>query len=79
MSSRAAGAKEDVDWRAPRFAARHVQDIDVPVIDLEALVRRNDVNVIRLNTDALFDFGDRKQRHALKHLRQLAVVIRREM
>src|SRR5215211_7374893 len=53
-------AEENVDWSAPHLVSRHVPDLDVAVLDLQRLVRWNHVNVIRLNTDASFDLGDRK-------------------
>src|SRR5215213_8434202 len=71
-------AEEDVDWSAPHLVARHVPDLDVAVLDLQGLIRWNHVNVIGLNTDTSFHLRDRKQGRGLKHLRQLAVVIRRE-
>src|SRR5215213_4774944 len=72
-------AEENVDWSAPHFVPRYVPDLDVAVLDLQGLVWWNHVNVIGLNTDTSFDLRDRKQGRGLKHLRQLAVVIRREM
>src|SRR5215212_7731389 len=72
-------AEENVDGSAPHLVPCHIPDLDVAVLDLQGLVRWNHVNVIGLNTDASFHLGDRKQRRGLKHLRQLAVVIRREV
>src|SRR5215213_9954104 len=72
-------AEENIDWSAPHLVPRHVPDLDVAVLDLQGLVGWNHVNVIGLNTDASFDLGHRKQGRGLKHLRELAVVIRREV
>jgi hypothetical protein len=65
----------------PRRRARpgaRAQDQDPPG-DAQVPVRRDDVDVIRLDAQVVRDFADRERRRASEQLRERAVVLRIEM
>ena len=72
-------AKKHVN-RSPQPALRlNVDDAQVTVRELEVLVRRNDVDVIGLQTHALSYLRHRHGGVSLQHLRQGALVLGRQV
>ena len=71
--------KKDVHWRSTLFRASEFRDGQVSVEDRQASVRRDDVDVIRLERSCRRDLGHWKRERHLQDFRQLAVVVGRQV
>ncbi len=71
--------EEDVDRGASLLQTQRVGDGQVSVGKAKAGVRRDDVDVIRLEPDGLGRAPNRHARHNLQHFGEMAFVLGREM
>jgi hypothetical protein len=72
-------AEKNVD-RRPAFLQGGIRrNFDTTISHREVLVRRNDINMVRLDVHFLQNLSDGKRADGLQHLRKTAVVLGREM
>ena len=71
--------QEQVDHHLRSAGPGRFADRQMPVVHVEILVRRDHVDVVGLERHAFVDLGDPQRRHALQDLRDVALVLRREM
>ena len=71
--------KKDVYWRSTLFCTSEFRDGNVSVEDRQASVRRDDVDVIRLERNCRRDLGHWKRERHLQDFSQLTVVVGRQV
>ena len=73
------GAEEGVDGNAPAPGFLEGEQLQMPVRDGHLLPRRDDVDAVRRELGAALHLPDGDPDHRLEHLRQMALVLRREV